>query len=396
MSAEIADRLRALARDHLEGRSSLQSYRRQRAQLLDSLVVLPAGGSPEATQPRAAMQLGEVTQPRAAALPQAAAERPAPPSADIESKMGRGRIAAYVALGLLLIFAVALLVSRHHLRGAAAPHGTAATSSGAGEGTAQTDPIQALLQPLLENPDWSDDRLLALNEALLEAGRARLEAVSNTDWYQAFLESVRSRLRQQQALAGTPLTPDSSPLAALAVTLGIDLSAQAESAKSAAPAQGGPGAAAPRKSAVPQRSAEQAKPAQHAAGAEASPRGKSESSLAPAQHATDITGSVAVKPGSSPAANPVTASTPAAPQNAPAKASAHHEYPACSAALSQTRRNYCQDFLASGDSGPLLAVIPGGSFMMGNGGLAQEGPVHRVTLSHGFAMSVYEVSQAEF
>ena len=58
MSADIADKLRALTRDHLEGRSSLQSYRRLRAHLLNGLVASAAGTVPDATKPRATLQAG--------------------------------------------------------------------------------------------------------------------------------------------------------------------------------------------------------------------------------------------------------------------------------------------------------------------------------------------------
>ncbi len=403
MSADTADRLRALARDHADGRSSLETYRRLRAQLLDSLVVAADEAEPDATQPRPAPQPGEVTQPRAAA-PRAAAERPGAAPAGNEARAGR--VTGYVAVGLILALAVVFLVWRQHARGLA-PSAAATASSGAGTGESdQTDPLRGLLEPLLQNPDWSDSRLVALNQALLEAGQPRLDAARNTDWFDAFVASVRSRLLQQQALASAPLTPDNSPLAALAVTLGIDLAAPSQPAAAATQPQSG----APDH--VPAGSAEQPEAAPGAAGAKAAPAGKSESASARAQ-ASGSASTVPVRvepvaaqpataepaaaqPAGSQAVNPGSASGPAGPQNEAAKTAAPHEYPACAAALSQVRRNYCQDFLASGAAAPLLAVIPSGSFMMGNGELAAEGPVHRVTLAYEFAMSVYEVSQSEF
>ena len=438
MSADTADRLRALARDHLEGRSSLETYRRLRAQLLDDLMApaagapaagAPAGGtSPDATQPRAAAQVSDATQPRASA-PRSTAERseparvppspPSPPSpAPAGNEVGSGRAVGYVALVLLVVLGVAFFVWKHHSRGPASSAASAPVTSG------QTDPLQALLEPLLQNPDWSDARLVALNQTLLEAGQRRLDAVRNTDWFGAFVESVRSRLLQQQALAGAPLTADNSPLAALAVTLGIDLAAPAQPAASPANLLPGPATAQGR-----QKSGEQAKRAAQATGGGTSPSVQSGSAPAPARASESAsTQPASAGEGSAPASGPVrakpvrgepvgaqpvhaesveaepasvpagalSAGAPATSQTLTAKASGPHEYPACSAALSQVRLNYCQDFLASGDAGPLLAVIPAGSFMMGNRAVAEESPVHRVTLSRGFAMSVYEVSQSEF
>lgn len=387
MSTDVADTLRALARDHLDGRSSRETYRRLRAQLLDGLIAPAAGASPDATQPRAAAPLAEVTQPRAAS-PRATVERCEAPPGD-EPKSRRVSVTGFAALGLLLTTAVVYLAWRHHSRGPASSPASVPTSSETSTaGTDQADPVRALLEPLLQNPDWSDARVLALNEALLEAGQSRLDAARNTDWFDVFVASVRSRLRRQQALAGAPLTPDSSPLAALAVTLGIDLSAPAQ-----------PGEL--------KRSAEPAKRAQDAIATKTTPRGKSAAALAtaPASRSASVeparptrrvanTKPVLAEAGSPPAITAAAASAPAARNQA--KTATAHEYPACAAALSQVRLNYCQDFLASGSAGPLLAVLPSGSFMMGNGALAQEGPPHRVTLSYGFAMSVYEVSQSDF
>jgi formylglycine-generating enzyme required for sulfatase activity len=444
MSADIADKLRALARDHLEGRMSLQTYRHQRAQLLDGLAGPGARPAADATQPRRSAAPGEATRPRPAARredvtqprdlgPAAAAGRGEPaagPSGTTTSGKdggssgagGRvGRVIGYASLGLLLAGAAALLLWRHHSPTLSSPS-TAAAGGGNTVGGAQADPIRALLEPMLAHPDWSDDRLLALNEALLEAGQARLDAVRNTDWFDAFVQSVRSRLREQQALAGAPLTPDSSPLAALAVTLGIDLSTSAQ-ASAAAALQGGPGSPAP----VPK--GERPKAAQAAQAASTAP---AEEEMAPAAAGGGHPGADSRSPAAAPAAGSSPASPmsarrhaagkPAAPSappaaasqaapaaaaaataagstaasQAPGEAATHRQYPACSAALGQERLNYCQDFLASGEPAPLLAVIPRGSFMMGNAAVAQESPVHRVTLAYDFAMSVYEVSQSEF
>ncbi|HEX3844552.1 MAG TPA: SUMF1/EgtB/PvdO family nonheme iron enzyme [Steroidobacteraceae bacterium] len=410
MSADTADRLRALARDHLEGRSSRETYRRSRAQLLDGLLAPAAGASPDATQPRMAAQVSEATQPRAAtprATPQRSEPAQAPQPPPSGDRVRVGRVTAYVALVLLLTLAVGFFVWRHYSHGAASAAANAPVSAG------QTDPLRALLEPLLQNPDWSDARLVALNQALLEAGQSRLDAARNTDWFDAFVASVRSRLLQQQALAGTPLTPDNSPLAALAVSLGIDLAVPVQPAASAAHLKAGPPAE------VSQKSAERTKRPAGVTSGGALPPGKPRSSLSPAQASASAspspaspeeggaqeTGPVQAKPiraapvqaqAAGAQGNPGSAIAPTPSQSVPAKTPGSHEHPACSAALSQARLNYCQDFLASGAAGPLLAVIPAGSFMMGNREWPAEGPAHRVTLSYGFAMSVYEVSQSEF
>ena len=365
-----------------------------------------------------------MTQPRAAALAPGEAGTSEPPAGT--NGGGLGRIAGYAALAVVVAFAVVLIVWRRHSPSVAAPP-TAATRDGTSaagqtEPTGQTDPIRALLEPLLESPDWSDSRLVELNEALLEAGRPQIDAVRDTDWFDAVVDRVRGRLLQQQALASAPLTPDRSPLAALAVTLGIDLATATGGPDRAAtggaeretkPASVATAPQAASGVATAERTTERARGSQGASDAGGSSDLKSESSTPSARLAgRSGTGSVnAPHAGNSPTSVPAaaadatsgtapavaaSASTAATGAASSSKTSAHHPYPACSAALSQVRLNYCQDYLGSGDPAPLLVLIPSGSFMMGSGESAAEGPVHQVTLVHDFAMSAYEVSQSEF
>jgi formylglycine-generating enzyme required for sulfatase activity len=444
MSADIADRLRALARDHAEGRSSLEGYRRLRAQLLDSLLAPAAGTSSTTTQPRTARP-SEVTQPRAPSPPLAPtpahvsrqpplsspspSRAPTSPQAPTPSpvaehpettppggKLDSARIAGYVTLAVLLTVVIGFFIWRRQSQQPGPPPVAASpgTPTSKGQGI---DAIQALLAPLIENPDWSNARLLTLNEALVEAGQAQIDGARNADWFQAFVESVRSRLREQQALAGAPLTPASSPLAALAVTLGIDLAAPDQPPQVAAGGEDAGHSASPghtvstnppeghgkgsKESSTTQGATYAAAPAGRKAGASSarqaqSPHPASTSLAGAAPGGAQNAGGVPAQQGGSRVASPESTSAPETSSNASVQAAAHHEYPACSAALSESRRNYCQDFLASGDPGPLMAVIPHGSFMMGNGEAPAESPVHRVTLADDFAMSVYEVSQSEF
>ena len=218
MTADIGESLRALVRDHLEGRLSLEAYRRRRAQLLDGL---PACGraSLDTTRPREVTEFEITTQPRTV-LARINADPPEP-EPRVRDKEGRGRIAALAALALALAIAVALLV-RSEIEARAPQHAPAA-ASGAASSRKSADPIRALLQPLRQDSHWSDARVLAINAALIRMGPARIAAARNSDWFNGVVDRVRNRLRQQQALAAAPLTPRTSPLAALAKTLGIPL-----------------------------------------------------------------------------------------------------------------------------------------------------------------------------
>ena len=60
-----------------------------------------------------------------------------------------------------------------------------------------------------------------------------------------------------------------------------------------------------------------------------------------------------------------------------------------------------RDALRSGGEGPEMVVVPAGRFQMGSpsyeeGRYDDEGPVHRVTIGEAFAVSIYEVTLAEY
>jgi hypothetical protein len=260
MSADIAEKLRALARDYLEERSDRATYRRLRAELLDGLIAPGLGPRPPpapratpaaditqpregaehrlATRPREATALDPTVRPRGASPPRGAA---APKSPGPPARMGPGRIAALAALGLLVAAGVVLLILRQQRSPPPAPPPVAAAASATMSPAAGPDPIHTILQPLLDDNDWSDSSVLALNEALRKFDPARIAADRNSDWFNTAIEIVRFRLKQQQALTGAPLNPDTSPIAALAKTLGVDLPAPV------GPPAGPKSSAAPRK-----------------------------------------------------------------------------------------------------------------------------------------------------
>lgn len=229
MSDDVADRLRALARDCFEGRSTQAAYRRLRAPLLDSLVA----------HETVADDAGVITKPRVVA------DRTLPSAAAPLRRRSRGaRRAVGIAIAAVLI--IGLIVGGWlawkelaFVNGI----GWTPTAQTAPEVT-QIDGVHALVQPLLDSSDWSDDWIAAVNTGLLEAGRARMAADARSEWFEHFASAVRRRLKQQQALGGGS-SPDKSPLAALAVTIGIDLKAPDSPIRDAAPEASG-GVPAPR------------------------------------------------------------------------------------------------------------------------------------------------------
>ncbi|MBM0106711.1 formylglycine-generating enzyme family protein [Steroidobacter sp. S1-65] len=349
MSADLAARLRALARDHHEGRLNLPTYRKLRAPLLDSLQ-LHAMDEMAVTQPRS---LGRAA---GAPAPTRKSTLAAPPPRP--TKAPRVIIAS---VALLLIAAAAWWVVRP-----STPHEQVAADS-----VAPTNPVRDVVQPFVQRGDWSDAIVAHLNVTLLELGQAQIGAVAGEPWFQRFVDDVRKRVKEQQALVQTPLTARSSPLAALAVTVGLDLNSPDAAIRITAPDT------VNRFRTSESESVSAAQSEVKIADAPPAPRTKkSDADTSAPKTNSDVV-------------------SKAAPNSAPAVASAPRQS-TCRPELARSRRPFCYDTLPSGKNGPQLALIPAGEFDMGSVAAASEQPVHRVTIREPFAISVHEVSQAEF
>jgi len=68
----------------------------------------------------------------------------------------------------------------------------------------------------------------------------------------------------------------------------------------------------------------------------------------------------------------------------------------CSAEKAKTRQPYCQDNLRDGTVGPRLVVLPTGTYEMGSDDFDSESPPHQVDIAYNFAMSRHEITAAEY
>jgi formylglycine-generating enzyme required for sulfatase activity len=373
MSADVAAKLRLLAQDYQDGRLDLPAYRALRAPLLDSLVlnVYSVKAAMEVTQPRAAARLmdHEVTQPgKPLAQPRVQSNSQSTPSAARPPK-GPSSKKLHVAGAVFVLAAaiVAAMVWRGVSRTASETSRESAESADprAGSDIAGVEAVHRLIDEFTDRGDWSESRLTPLNAALLELGGARMAAAAREAWFQRFVDELRRRLKEQQALGPAMLTADNSPLAALAVTVGFDL----KSPDAAIHIASLPPPPPPEKQAAPADA--DARKTNHI----------NEKSPPPA--AVDV------------APSPASAVTPPAAVAA-AAASSDKPQDTCRVELIRSRRPLCQDALPGGTEGPLMAMVPAGSFDMGGTAASDEQPVHRVTIREPFAISVYEVSQGEF
>lgn len=352
MSADLAARLRELAKDHHAGRLSLTAYRKLRAPLLDSLVLHGAREGNEKTQPRSVSRVSQTV--RSSSTVSAPA-----PVAPAHPRRYREAVVAAV-----ILFAIAGIAVWSLQRGE--PEAPAIVES-----TERKGPVFEAIEPFMARADWSDSHTAALNAELLELGRQQIAAVTSELWFQHFVHDLRKRLKEQQAISSTPLVPQTSPLAALAVTVGVDLDMPDAAIRIASPSQTSDVAASTSAAAV------------------------STKAPAVASAATTTQRSTPPSPRKQERGVEQIVPEPEAKPAPPAPAATAPSEGACRRDLVRTRRPFCRDRLPFGEEGPELALIPAGEFdpQLSSGA---ESPARQAVIHEPFAISVHEVSQAEF
>ncbi|MEJ1963383.1 MAG: SUMF1/EgtB/PvdO family nonheme iron enzyme [Gammaproteobacteria bacterium] len=401
MSADVAARLRLLSHDYHDGRIDLAAYRALRAPLLDSLVLDGVvARALEVTQPRAAWQVQpeSITRPGKPRVP-ASARADVPASKESPPKRGAARMIGVIALGVAVIVVLAVAIWGWRSHETSAENASNGNASGTTVDAAEQARVRDLISPLIDRGEWNDAQLASLDAALLELGANRMAAVAREPWYQRFVDELRRRLKEQQALATTTLTADNSPLAALAVTAGLDLKSPDAAIHIAAlePAR-------PPEDATQVHASSPTAGTRHvgAAPGGAGPPAADASAgfrTPPKAGAVASVATSAMAGAKADAGTSVSASTNVGVKenaNAPSSTTVNHDESACRIELARSRRPLCHDTLPAGAEGPLMALISAGSFEMGSTAAAEEQPVHRVTIREPFAMSVYEVSQGEF
>jgi formylglycine-generating enzyme required for sulfatase activity len=257
--------------------------------------------------------------------------------------------------------------------------------------TAESSPARLLIDEFLLANDWSDATVAQFNfrwkTLEIEDRRAAFDSL----WLPEFIEAVRSHVKEQRALsAGEAEHRIAGPLAELAATFGIDVSAPDRVVLPAAL----------RESQAPAIPASQPPPA---AIADVKPAVTQTEARAPATQPPPKT-TTASAPTTTPRRE-TPAKTPAPAQAAPAPAAAaapagvtgeKQTQKECSVVPVRSRKPLCQDPLTIGGFGPAISLISVAPFPMGSTAAAEERPVRTVTLAKPFGLSMYEISQREF
>ena len=366
MSDSIADRFNQFYRDFYAGRIEFGDYRYRRGLILDSLVDKPAPDEDELeTLPRDAKEPGPPP-------PDEPARKPA------ESKPGRPYgLPAVLAVSAILVIAVIYFVVQQISRqetdlSAMAPQVEEETVPDLAaqiqeeqevdeSPAAPPEPGQVLVEEFVVRQDW---RRMSVAEFQASWGRLSVAdriVAKGAVWFQPLVDLLRDQIDEAQAIA---LDPGDDPQLDMLYELSLRLGIVALVPPGWTP-----------KMAIPEP--------------ELAAMDKADD-VSSIQSQSIIEETVAPEPQESVAAAGESASDPVVTDEKPAPKSRHE----CSADQLKTRRRNGYDAVAGGESGPLLKVLAAGEYVMGDG--SELSPQKNVTIDAPFAISIFEVTQAQY
>jgi len=391
MSMAERDRLRQLVSDYYHGLVTQESYREQRALLLDNIGE-DTGDEPEET----------ATRPRA---DKRAADSPAePPKTEKKEKSASSGIVRVLA-GIVVVAGIAgaafLLLNR-----GPATDAPDASAPSRGASLARGD---ALVDEFLSSNDWSSEGLgnFLLAWEALDSGQR--EQAAGGRHFRSLTTRLHQRIREEMALGASGDELQLAALTDFADEIGVPFR-QSRAAAPYKPTASDTVTAAPPPDVTDDQSEAggETQPIRNAAtaadggqdGVEATGSGSAQPDV------TEASGQVDTGPHAEPqdvattSADPVTKTEPGDASEAKASDDSNPSTVArddpCPAALANTRRPYCQDVLPGGSKGPVLVVLPTGSFRMGDDSKDDESPAHDVDIVGHIAMSRYEITADEF
>ena len=381
MAVQDAKRLRELVSDYYHGLITPESYRQQRAKLLDSIgeTVVP--------------QLETTTDARPVPLP--AADAVPKPSATTKDSQTAAQRPLAVVLGAIAVLGVGIVTVLLLTR---SPDSDQSEETSPQRADMTTDRVMgrgdSLLQDFLSRSDWSGDSLANFATAwrALEDDQRNLAAEGRQ--YRRLTSALHQRIREESAIGAEVTVTSLQQLIELAIALGAPY-------RETSVVVG----VSERQTESTLQESEGSDTAEEPDNIIAAVTGEQRGDIAAVQDADVIEGETLVTQEpetSAPALTTESAEADAglAPAGrdkvTPTSADVTEPDDPCSAELASSRRPYCRDTLSKGSEGPLLVVLPAGDFEMGGDHNNAESPVHRVTISKSIAMSRDEISSADF
>lgn len=381
MARKDGERLRQLVGDYGQGSISKQSYRKQRAELLDNIGAQVEEQSTTVTRPDKS--------PAEEDLPVAGsgAKHLATQTSGFAPKKGltiAAAIAGIAAVAYLVVTQV-FEFSTERVPGAAQDEAVRDNGTGAGE---------VLITEFLSENDWSEDSLNDLSRAWEALDDGQRELAKEGRRYRRFATTLHQRIREEIALGNVMGSGRLDLLTGFATTMGAPYKEYRDPPVNESP-QPETRVRADRQDEPPNTGSR----GDNSATDPIDTSGRTpESRVAdmPLPEDADLPDEEAEamieeveEPADEIPRDPDTTTTDTA---GPATVI---EDP-CPAAIANTRRPYCRDLFVDGGKGPAMVVLPTGSFDMGSEGVETESPVHRVDIGHNIAMSRFEITADEY
>lgn len=398
MSESAIRELHELSAAHANGTLAPAAYRARRAQIIDGLVGLaPQVAAPDVTRPRAA---GSTSPVKVTGPVPVSPQRPVvtiPPIAKVadspEPRASRGPWLAIVMVAVVALaagawwFLRAQLVPKSQVAATQVPEPE--PSSAAPE---QVSPDQ-MVTDFLSRDTWTDAAISTFNTSWWALSDAQVAPLLEQPSVKRLRDAVSAKLggKAVQAHSGAAKLDPSAPLILLARNLNVAVPDEALSgypgATATKPPVKGP---APSPASVPT-------PSPKAVVADMPAKTNAPTVQTPvSREVRNPSGqTAAAQPASAAAPAPSASSEPASPAPA-ATAAQTSANDSCRVYFTNPRHRLCQDTLAGGAEAPRLAIIPAGSFTMGSSANADEQPAHTVTIARPFAVTINEVSFADF
>jgi formylglycine-generating enzyme required for sulfatase activity len=367
-------RLRQLVGDYYHGLISLDSYRQQRAELLDNI----GAQVDEQSDTRTNKKKNSVAEAASAA-------KPAPASSGVPGSASGSRKSGIIAASIAGIVIVGLVVATQLFEIDTAPELDAKQEGAVPEsGIARGD---ALIEEFLSRNDWSPDGLsnFRLAWGAMDDGQRRLATKGRS--YRELTTRLHQRIREEIALGAAAGSDRLGSLEGFAETLGVPYRGSLPPVANRMTQEDASARVEPQeKPVVPEIvSAEEAAEPTEGITSEADPPVSETPPTDTAEQAIDEADPPIEVPASDPNPESLESANPAVAVDDP-----------CTPEIAKTRRPYCQDMLSSGSKGPPLVVLPAGSFQMGNDGVDTESPAHPVEIAKNIAMSRFEITADEF
>ena len=374
MSKQASEKLRELVGDHYHGLITVETYREERRQLLNDIA-----GFEVPTDETVRTRKEPVEDPPPATDTTVVKEPPPPPAA--EAKKG-GTAGVLVAVAVVAAAGLGAFV---YLSGGGDddPSTPAEARVPADDGAvAAIDRGDAIIQEFLSRNDWSGDGLANLEIAWGALDDEQRDSASNGRNYRRLSTRLHQRIREELAL-GSDSSPRLDSLVSLAATIGAPYT---DALASESTADDTPDFFEEIKT------PEDAQPASTALAETTSDL--AEETVEDGAQPVEASMADAEGPGADVSEEVEPGPTEQAPQQAPVSTEAAED--ACPASLANSRRSTCRDPFASGGEGPLMVVVPAGSFLMGSERRPEEQPVRQVNIEQPIAVSRFEITNADF